>query len=88
MSEAILAGLAMFVFVGLKAGQQRNVAFDHYLPVMPFSLAMAFSEVYVISVIVRVGYDLLVTTAIGLGAGVGAILAMYLHGRIFRQRED
>ena len=83
MLTEISAGLAMYVFVALKAAQQRNVAFDHYWPIMPFSLAMAFSEVYVISVIVRVGYDLMTTLSIGIGAGFGAITAMYLHKRVF-----
>lgn len=83
MLTEVSAGLAMYVFVALKAGQQRNVAFDHYWPVIPFSMAMAFSEVYVISVIVKVGYDLLTTLFIGIGAGLGAITAMYLHKRVF-----
>ena len=83
MLTEISAGLAMYIFVALKAAQQRNVAFDHYWPVIPFSLAMAFSEVYVISVIVKVGYDLLTTLCIGLGAGAGALTAMVLHKRIF-----
>lgn len=84
--EAVLAGVAMFFFVALKAAQQRNVAFLHYWPVLPTSLLMAITEVYVISVVVKVGYDPLVVAAIGTGAGLGAMVAMYLHSRIFKRK--
>lgn len=83
--EIILASCAMFLFVFFKAFQQRNVAFDHYWPVVPVSVCMAATEVYVISVIVRTGYDPLLVGGIGLGSGVGAMLAMYLHRRLFRR---
>ena len=82
--EIVYAGLAMFAFVFLKAFQQRNVAFDHYWPVIPISLLMACAEVYVISAVVRGGYDLTLVLSIGCGSGLGALLAMYLHRRIFR----
>ena len=85
--EILYAGLAMFAFVFLKAWQQRNVAFDHYWPVLPTSLLMALTEVYVISIIVRVGYDIPIVLAIGTGAGLGALLAMVLHKHIFRRKE-
>jgi len=77
---------AMFAFVFLKAFQQRNVAFDHYWPVIPISWCMALAEVYVIAVIVRVGYDLPTVFAIGSGSGIGAVAAMLLHRRLFRKR--
>ena len=73
----------MFVFVFLKAFQQRNVAGSHYLPVIPTSLAMAATEVYVIAVIVRLGYDPYLVASIGIGAGLGATAAMYAHDKIF-----
>lgn len=84
--ELLYAGLAMFVFVFLKSFQQRNVAFDHYWPVVPIAWAMAAAEVYVISVVVRTGFDLPAVSAIGFGSGVGALLGMVLHKHIFRGR--
>ncbi len=83
--EIFYAALAMFGFVFLKAFQQRNVAFDHYWPVVPVSLLMAATEIYVISTIVRIGYNAFLVVAIGIGAGLGALLAMVLHKRLFRQ---
>ena len=91
INEALTAGVAMYVFVALKAWQTRNVAGLEYWPVIPTSLLMALGEVYVISVIVRVGYDLTIVLAIGLGAGLGCMTAMYLHQRIFshgKSRKD
>jgi hypothetical protein len=48
---------------------------------------MAFCEVYVIALIVRVGYDIWYVLAIGVGAGIGALVAMGLHRWIFRGQE-
>ena len=79
----VFAGLAMFLFVFLKAFQQRNVAGSHYLPVVPTSVAMAITEVYIIAIIVRVGYDPLLVACIGTGSGLGCLLAMHLHDKIF-----
>jgi hypothetical protein len=84
--EVLAAGVAMFAFVFLKAFQQRNVAFDHYLPVIPTSWLMAICEVYVIAVIVKVGYDPAMVFAIGTGSGIGAVCAMWLHRRVFTKK--
>ena len=86
--EILYAASAMCFFVFLKAAQQRNVAFDHYWPVMPISLLMAATEVYVISTIVRLGYDLYLVLAVGTGAGVGALAAMVLHKRFFKKEKQ
>lgn len=48
-----------FAFVFLKAFQQRNVAFDNYIWVLPTSYCMAFAEVYVIALIAQQGAGLL-----------------------------
>ena len=82
--EFLLSSLAMFGFVFLKAFQQRNVAFDHYGWILPTSMLMATAEVYVIAVIVRVGYDPLLVISVGCGGGLGCLLAMVVHRRMFR----
>jgi hypothetical protein len=84
--NVLFAGLAMFVFVFLKAFQQRNVAFDAPAWVVIItSLFMAATEVYVITAIVLEGYSVPLVASIGLGAGIGAVLAMRLHGLLFKR---
>jgi hypothetical protein len=70
---------ASFAFIFLKAFQQRNVAFDNYVWVMPTSFAMALVEIFVIANIARNGWSWLLVGDIGLGSGSGALLAMYIH---------
>lgn len=77
------AGIASFIFIFLKAFQQRNVAFNQFAWVIPCSLAMAVVEVYVIASVVMKGWHLPLVLAIGLGAGIGAMCAMLLHNRMF-----
>jgi hypothetical protein len=85
--NVLLAGLAMFVFVFLKAFQQRNVAFDAPAwVVIVTSLFMAATEVYVIAAIVLEGYSIPLVASIGSGAGLGAVCAMRLHKRIFGEQ--
>lgn len=84
--EILYAALAQFAFVFLKAFQQRNVAFDHYWPVLPISWCMFATEAYVITVIASRGWDFAFIAAVGTAAGVGAMLAMLLHKRIFRSK--
>jgi hypothetical protein len=82
MTTYLTSGAAMFVFVALKAFQQRNVAFDHYAPVIPISWAMALTEVYVIATIAVQGFNWWLAFAIGTGSGFGAVCAMWLHKRL------
>lgn len=87
MIDVLLAGIAMLFFVFFKSFQQRNVAFDSsWLLVMLFSLAMAFTEAYVIVVFVTVGYNPTYIIAIGTGAGIGALLGRYLHRRLHEDK--
>ena len=80
--------IASFVFVFLKAFQQRNVAFDHYKWVLPCSFGMAITEVYVIAAIVTTGYSFQAVVGMGLGGGTGALLSMYLHKRFLGRKHD
>jgi hypothetical protein len=69
--------------VFFKAAQQRNVAFDNYVAVMPVSILMAATEVYVIGSVASQGWHLPLVGAIGIGAGIGCMAAMYSHHHIF-----
>ena len=84
MNEIIYAGAAMFAFVFLKAFQQRNVAFDKYIAVVPTSWLMFAAEAYVIATIASRGWDFLFVAAVGTCAGFGALGAMVVHKRVFR----
>lgn len=86
----ILTWLSMFVaqyiFVALKAFQQRNVAFNNYATVVPISVLMSASEVYVIAQVAHLGLQpatIVAILATGLGGGLGALSAMRLHNAMF-----
>lgn len=80
--------VANFVFIFLKAFQQRNVAYMHYLPVIPTSILMALTEVYVIATIAvqalsgSLGVEDIL--AIALGGGIGCMASMWAHNRLFK----
>ena len=95
MISTILVGLANFVFIFLKAFQQRNVAFLHYWWVVPTSLLMGVVEVGV------VGYVAISATAatsffalwplvvsVGIGGGLGAVASMWIHKTIFKGKDN
>lgn len=86
--NVVWAGIATFVFIFLKAFQQRNVAFDSpaYI-VVGTSVAMAFVEVYVVATIAMQGYHLPLVLSIGMGGGLGAVLSMASHRRIFGRQK-
>ncbi len=83
--EILYAALAMFGYVFTKAWQQRNVAFDHYWPVIPTSWVMFAMEAYIVVAIANRGWDILFVGVVGTSAGLGALLAMVLHKRLFRR---
>lgn len=70
--------VANFIFIGLKAAQQRNVQHLLYGRVFIFSHIMALVEVYVIFAVADQGLVPSVVLPVGLGGGLGAITAMYL----------
>lgn len=81
MGAYLLAFGASFFFVGLKSWQQLNVVHKKYWWILPTSWAMASAEVYIVATVARSGWGWLVFW-IGLGSGLGAIAATYVHGRI------
>ena len=75
----ILSFLASFLFIGLKSWQQLNVFYRKYFLIIPTSLAMALAEVFIINQVVQIGYNIWLVIVIGLGSGLGCIVATYLH---------
>ncbi len=95
MIETIAVGCANFLFIFLKAFQQRNVAFMHYGWVVPTSLLMGTVEVGVIGVIAlkataAASYLAMwpFVLAIGIGGGLGAVASMYIHHRYLGRKDD
>ena len=69
---------AAFTFVFLKSWQQQNVVYEKYRWIMPTSMAMALCEGYVVWQLAAAFKPALIVT-IGLGSGLGCMLATYLH---------
>lgn len=89
MDALIAIFFASFFFVAIKAFQQRNVAFDHYLAIIPTSLIMAVAEAYIIVKIATTGYySISLVLSMGLGAGLGALGASILHKKIFKENNN
>jgi hypothetical protein len=92
--EALTAGAAHFVFVFFKAAQQRNVAFMHYAWIMPVSMAMSTTEVFVLSLVavraVQASSILNMwpfVVALSIGGGLGAILSMWAHNKFIGHKK-
>lgn len=75
----LAAGLASALFVAVKAFQQQNVTHHKWAWVMPTSLMMAATEVYVVANVVKYGYHLALVLCVGVGAGLGCIVGMLAH---------
>lgn len=87
MDEILMAGGAMFLFVGLKAFQQLNVTKGAvWYVIVAISLCLAATEIYVIATIVRHGYSLALVGSVGFGSGFGCVTAMALHKFLFRNQ--
>lgn len=79
-----LAFMSSLVFVFLKAFQQLNVAHGSYPWVLPTSMSMAACEVYTVAAVAKQGWGWIVIP-VGFGAGLGAMAAMLVHGRVVRR---
>lgn len=80
------AGLfaANFVFIFLKAFQQRNVGGAHYVAILPTSFVLALVEVYIIVQVATGGFSITTVLALGLAGGAGSIAAIWSHRKLFR----
>ena len=78
----LLAFCVSFVYVGLKVYQQKNVIHNKYWWVLPTSMLIQICEVTIVVLIIQQGFT--IAAATGLGAGLGAIGAMWLHDKLRR----
>ena len=86
--EYILLGVANFIFIFLKAFQQRNVAFLHYWAVIPTSALMVIAEMYIIGMVAAAfitrSVDVPLTVALVTGSSLGCIASMWSHAKLFK----
>jgi NAD/NADP transhydrogenase beta subunit len=82
----ILAFFSSLFFVGLKSVQQLNVVHKQYWWILPTSMAMAACEVVVVASMATNGWGWIVL-AVGLGAGLGASIATWLHDKLITKGE-
>lgn len=89
MTHALLFA-CNFAHVALRAFQQRNVAHLRYAPVLPLSLFLAATEIYIIA---QVGVMAITSNlawhhvlVLALGGGLGCMLSMYLHDKVFKEK--
>lgn len=87
MTFYLALAAASFTFVFLKAFQQQSVVAKNYIAIIPTSLAMAATEVFVVANVAAGGWRIGTVVAVGLASGLGAIAAMILHARIFIRKD-
>ena len=84
MDLLILFGIS-FVFIALKAVQQINVAFRHLAAIVPTSILMGLVEFPLIglqaALFVEHGYNAITGLIVGVGSGLGALVACVSHRR-------
>ena len=84
MSLTVIFFASMFYIVS-KSFQQLNVVHKKYLWVIPTSLVLAHTESRIwIYVTENPGDVNVISTLIGLGAGIGCCIAMWLHKRYLK----
>jgi len=74
---------ASFILVLTKAFQQLNVMHKLYIPAFFTSFIIACGEIGVI--VSGIQYGWAAVPYIGLGGGIGVILAMYSHDKVFKK---
>lgn len=72
-----------FVSVALKGFQHKNVIGDHRRSVVLTSYLMATFDVAAVTLIVRGGWWIALTS--GTGAALGMLFALWLHDKIFKK---
>jgi hypothetical protein len=81
-----LVFVSSFIFVFLKSFQQLNVVKKQYWWIVPCSMAMAATEVFVVATTAKNGWVWGLVVLIGLGSGFGSLSATYLHSQWFKEK--
>lgn len=79
----VLSTVVTFTSVALKGFQHKNVIGNHQKTVFFTSIAMAVFDFASVTIIVKGGWPIMITS--GLGAGFGMLAAMNLHDYIFKR---
>lgn len=79
----LTAFISSFILVFMKAFQQRNVVANLYVSAFLTSFAVAVGEVGVIVSGLTLGWQ--AVPYIGGGGAFGVVLAMYIHGKVFKK---
>jgi hypothetical protein len=75
----------MFLYVILRALQQRNVAYDNYGWVIPTSYAMACADVFLITTVSKANWSIGLVFGYGTAGAAGALFAMWFHKRFIKR---
>lgn len=78
-----IAFFAAFALVFLRALQQRNIAAARIAWLVPVSVVYTFAEAVVIIAVARDGFHVPLLLSVGIGAGLGAIVAVKFSQRVF-----
>lgn len=79
-----LSVLVSFVSCFLKGFQHKNVIGNHVKTVFLTSYAMAIFDVAAVTLIVKGGWPIAISS--GLGASLGMVIAIKFHDRIFGKK--
>jgi hypothetical protein len=76
---------ASFLYVMLRAFQQRNVSYDNYAWIVPTSYSMAIVDTLVMSWVAKTGWSTPFVFIFGTGSALGCIAAMQFHKRYVKR---
>lgn len=95
MIEPLALFLANFIYIALKAFQQKNVMHDNFPLVIPTSFGMAVCEYFIMGTIAVLAinsqsfiHTAINVSSIGLGGGLGSCCAMWYYKRIINNDES
>ena len=84
--DHLIAGCVTFLYVFLRGFQQKNIHGNHYIAAFTTSICMNAADLGVIYLVVKNGWEVFPYTAVG--AGLGIVTAMWLHGRTIGKSVD